>query len=209
MGEFWEDAFQSKQLMWGEEPSAFALDICATFKQNGFERVLIPGFGYGRNAKPFYEHNFDVVGIEISDTAIGFAKRLHGDGIKVFHGSVNDMPFDSETYDGIYCHALIHLLDSTQRAEFLAKCHAQLRSGGMMVFTAVTKNASMYGKGERIGPDRYRTKDGVDLFFYDLHSIQEEFGRHGSVDAIARSEKNGSEFWIITCRKNRGIDGLV
>lgn len=201
MGEFWEEAFRSKQRMWGEEPSGFALEACDLFRQNGFKKILIPGFGYGRNAKPFREAGLEVTGIEISETAIGFAKEWLGDGIKVYHGPVGDMPFDAEVYDGIFCHALLHLLDAAGRADFLAKCYAQLRPGGIMVFTAVTKNAGTYGKGERSGPDRYRTKDGVDLFFYDERSIQDEFGRFGTTRSRAGSERNGSEFWMIACSR--------
>jgi len=55
MGEFWEDAFQEKKLMWGEEPTTLATEASEIFKQRGLKKILIPGFGYGRNAMPFYE----------------------------------------------------------------------------------------------------------------------------------------------------------
>ncbi len=73
MGEFWEEAFQQKKMMWGEEPTTLALEASEMFKQLDFRKILIPGFGYGRNAKPFYEKEFEVTGIEISDTAITLA----------------------------------------------------------------------------------------------------------------------------------------
>lgn len=207
MSEFWEDAFQEKKMMWGEKPIPLAIEASEIFKGQGFRKVLIPGFGYGRNAKPFYEKGFEVTRIEISETAIELAYKLLGRNIRVFHGSVDDMPFDEDTYDGIFCHALIHLLDSDQRKKLIMDCYRQLRHDGLMVFTAVTKHAVTYGVGEKLGTDRYRTKDGVNLYFYDKDSIQEEFGRFGLIEATEIDEsgngKPGTKLWKILCKKNR------
>ncbi|MBZ0294450.1 MAG: class I SAM-dependent methyltransferase [Anaerolineae bacterium] len=205
MNEFWEDAFQEKKRMWGEEPTTAAIEAAELFEQQGFKKILIPGFGYGRNARPFYEKGLAVTGIEISGTAIKLAHELLGREIQVFHGPVDNMPFDQEIYDGIFCHALIHLLDSTQREKLLRGCDRQLRYGGMMFFTAITKDASTYGVGEKLGTDRYRTKDGVDLYFYDEDSIKEEFGRFGLIEATKIEEggngKSVTRFWKVVCKK--------
>ncbi|WP_119067663.1 class I SAM-dependent methyltransferase [Aggregatilinea lenta] len=204
MSEFWEDAFQEKKLMWGEEPTTLAIEASEIFKQLAFRKILIPGFGYGRNARPFYEKGFEVTGIEISSTAIKLAHKLLGREIQVFHGSVDDMPFNQDVYDGIFCHALIHLLASGQRKKLILDCTRQLRHGGMMFFTAITKDASTYGVGEKLGTDRYRTKDGVNLYFYDTDSIEEEFGGFGLTEATKIDEaghgKPATTFWKIVCK---------
>lgn len=201
MAEFWEAAFKSKQRMWGEQPTAAALATCAHFKSLGFRKILLPGFGYGRNAQPFLENGFEVTGIEISQHAIELAHQRLGAEIKVFHGSVADMPFDQDLYDGVFCHALIHLLGSAARHHLLAICHAQLQHGGLMVFTTITKHASTYGVGEQLGKDLFKTKDGVELFFYDAESIQEEFGRFGLLEATVVEETPATKFWQVVCEK--------
>lgn len=205
MAGFWEDAFQSKQMMWGEQPTAAAIEVCDLFSRLGYKKVLIPGFGYGRNAKPFYDRGFEVTGIEISGTAIKLAQERFGPQSRVFHGAVGDMPFDQDIYDGVFCHALIHLLDAHEREKLIADCNSQLRPGGTMVFTAITKQANTYGVGEMLDKDRFRTKDGVALFFYDPESIQREFGTFGLVEAVEIEEtgqgKAATKFWKIVCRK--------
>lgn len=201
MDEFWEEAFKNNQLMWGEQPATSALETCEQFESLGFRKILIPGFGYGRNARPFLERGLAVTGIEISETAIQLAHQILGNKIKVFHGSVSDMPFDQDIYDGIYCHALIHLLRSEDRKRLLTNCSAQLKSGGVMVFTAITKHASTYGVGEKLGKDLFKTRDGVELFFYDKASIREEFEAFGLVEATVVEEKPATKFWKIVCRK--------
>ena len=205
MSEFWEKAFQEKGVMWGEAPIALANEMAEVFAQQGYQTLLVPGFGYGRNAMPFYAKGFTVTGIEISATAIAYARTLLGEGIQVFHGSVDAMPFSEDVYDGIFCHALIHLLNADQRAKLLTDCYAHPREGGMMVFTAITKDAGTYGVGEQLGTDWYRTKDGVNLYFYDKDSIQADFEAFGLVEA-EKIEEGGNgrpsmKFWKIVCRK--------
>jgi SAM-dependent methyltransferase len=201
MNEFWEEAFKDKQIMWGEKPTVSAMETCEHFKSLGFQKILIPGFGYGRNAKPFLDNGIEVTGIEISKTALQLASKLLGNEIKVFHGSVSDMPFDQDTYDGVFCHALIHLLKFDERERLLANCYAQIKNNGLMVFTAITKHASTYGVGEKLGKDLFKTKDGVELFFYDEESIKEEFGRFGLIEATIIEEAPATKFWKIVCRK--------
>lgn len=205
MDEFWEEAFKSKQTMWGEQPTISAIETCEHFKSLGFQKILIPGFGYGRNARPFLDSGFEVAGIEISKTAIQLAYQLLGSEIKVINGSVSDMPFEQDIYDGIFCHALIHLLGLDDRKRLLTNCNAQIKSGGLMVFTAITKHASTYGVGEKLGKDLFKTKDGVELFFYDEESIKEEFGRFGLIEATIVVEAPETKFWKIVCRKSESM----
>lgn len=143
----------------------------------------------------------NVTGIEISPTAIGIARKHFGNELIIYHGSVTEMPFDNWLYDGIFCYALIHLLDKDERIKLITDCYSQLREGGFMIFTAVTKEASTYGQGTPIGKDRFEMFGGVKMFFYDRESIEEEFGRAGLLDI-----KNVTEnypFYFIKCRRPR------
>jgi 2-polyprenyl-3-methyl-5-hydroxy-6-metoxy-1,4-benzoquinol methylase len=208
MSDFWENAFKEKQMMWGENPTRVAVETSQLFKSNRFKKVLIPGFGYGRNAKVFCDIGLTVTGIEISETAIAIARNLLGPELRIFHGSVSEMPFDNEQYDGIFCHALIHLLDMTDRKKLIDDCYNQLGNRGMMIFTAITKGASTFGAGNQLGKDRFKTKDGVELFFYDDDSIGDEFGSYGLQGAVKVNEPvtgNSSlktEFWKIICQRS-------
>lgn len=208
MPEFWEANFKDKQAMWGFEPADSAIETVDLFRKNGLNKILIPGFGYGRNAKIFTDNGFEVIGIEISKTAIALANKYYGTKVKVFHGAVSAMPFDRELYDGIFCYALIHLLNEKERAKLIKDCFNQLRPNGYMVFVAISKNTTTYGEGIQLSKNRFETKHGVKLFYYDSESVDQEFGNFGIMEAkeINEPAKNmenraSQKFWQITCKK--------
>lgn len=199
MAEFWEDNFLEKQEMWGLEPSKSAVLAKDFFVENSVQNILIPGIGYGRNAQVFRDNQITVTGIEISKTAIDLAAKHFGSDLKIYHGSVTDMPFDNNHYDGIFCYALIHLLDNEEREKLIMDCYNQLSENGFMIFTAITKDAQTYGKGKLVSKDRYEIFDGIKMFFYDKESVHAEFDKFGLFEIIALDES--FPFFFIKCKK--------
>ncbi|GAB6429882.1 class I SAM-dependent methyltransferase [Bacillus luti] len=206
--EFWESSFIEKQTMWGFEPTDSAILTKDFFLEKNVKDILIPGIGYGRNAKVFIDNSINVTGIEISKTAIDLAKQNGLEGISIHHGSVNDMPFDSKLYDGIFSHALLHLLNKHEREKFIKDCYNQLKPGGYMVFTTVSKKAPMYGKGKQLDQDYYEVMEGIKMFFYDSESIKQDFNKYGLVQVSEIDEPNKNmvnkpsiNFLMIKCKK--------
>lgn len=197
--EFWEASFLEKQEMWGLQPSNSAILTKDFFLKNSITNILIPGIGYGRNAQIFRESGIKVTGIEISETAIELAKKHYGIEMTIYHGSVTDMPFDNCLYEGIFCYALIHLLDSSEREKLIQDCYTQLTKGGYMVFTAISKQAPTYGKGKFISKDRYEIHEGAKIYFYDRESIKTEFSNFGLFDVIEVNENH--PLFLIKCQK--------
>lgn len=207
MTEFWESSFIENQMMWGFEPSDSAILTKDFFLEKKVKEILLPGIGYGRNAKVFIDNGINVTGIEISNTAIELA-RQNGLDINIFHGSVTDMPFDNKLYDGIFSYALIHLLNNHERAKFISDCYNQLKPGGYMIFATISKEAPMFGKGKQLGKDYFEIMEGVKMFFYDSDSIKHEFGNYGLIEIseIVEPHKNMEKkppfkFLMVKCQK--------
>lgn len=205
--EFWESSFIEKQTMWGFEPTDSAILTKDFFHERNIREILIPGIGYGRNAKVFIDNGINVTGIEISKTAINLA-RENGIDIKIFNGSVTEMPFDSKLYDGVFSHALIHLLSGSERGKFIESCYNQLKPNGYMIFTTVSKKAPMFGKGKQLGKDYFEIMEGVKMFFYDADSIKQEFGKYGLVEFSEIDEPNKDmknkppiNFLVVKCKR--------
>ncbi|MFB7140484.1 class I SAM-dependent methyltransferase [Gottfriedia sp. NPDC056225] len=207
MTEIWESSFIENQMMWGLEPADSAILTKDFFVEKNIKDILIPGFGYGRNANVFIENGINVTGIEISETAIELARK-NGMSSHIFHGSVTDMPFDNRQYDGIFCYALIHLLNKHDREKFISDCYNQLSPNGYMIFTTISKDAPMFGKGKQLGENYFEITEGMKLFFYDSESIKQEFGKYGLIEAleIVEPHKNMEnkppfKFTMIKCQK--------
>ena len=208
MSEFWDEMFRKIGTGWSFLPVDSALQTSGLFVSEKIRNVLIPGVGFGRNVKPFIEEGMDVTGIEISETAIKLA-RENGLKIPIYHGSVAQMPFDDAVYDGIYCYALIHLLNQNERRQFLKNCYNQLRDGGLMVFITVSKSyTKLYENGQPISKDRFRIQNGLEVFFYDSVSIEREFSKFGLIEYREIDEQvkhmpneEPMKFWMVVCRK--------
>jgi len=211
MKDFWEAMFKEEKTTWGFEPSDSAIFSKDFFLNRKAKRILIPGVGYGRNAKIFCDNGFNVNGIEISQTAIDLAKSKNGLNIDIHQGSVTEMPFDRITYDGIFCYALIHLLNLNERKKFLKDCFNQLKPNGYMIFTVVSKKASMYGNGKQLSKDRFEIMKGLNVFFYDTDSVKQEFGQFGleeftEIDEPIKHMENEPplKLILVKCKKNAG-----
>jgi SAM-dependent methyltransferase len=181
MREYWESKFKTEGPMWGFLPADSAIRTLEIFQSNNLKEILIPGFGYGRNGKLFIEKDFEVTGIEISKSAIDIA-RANNINCTIHHGSVTAMPFENKIFDGIYCYALIHMLNKKERQSFLNSCFNQLKNDGLMVFIVASTKTSMFGRGKNLSKNRFNISTGLNVFFYDSLSIIKEFSPYGLID---------------------------
>jgi cyclopropane fatty-acyl-phospholipid synthase-like methyltransferase len=208
MTEYWESRFKNEGAMWKFEPSDSALIALQHFKSEKINEILIPGFGYGRNAKLFIDNDFKVTGIEISRSAIELARSNNIKCI-IHHGSVISMPFDNKQYGGIFCYALIHLLNKRERRTFLKSCFYQLENEGIMIFTVASNGNSLYGKGRKISRNRYEIAKGLKVYFYDEDSVLKEFEEFGMIECTDLEEPvkfmDGEEpvkLTLVICKKH-------
>lgn len=95
---------------------------------------------------------------------------------------------------------MIYLLDKSERLKLIQDCYHQLADNSLMVFTAITKDAQTYGQGKQISKDRFEMYGGVQIFFYDKETIDEEFGMAGLFEVSEVSEN--FPFYLIKCRKS-------
>ena len=201
MTDFWEETFKNKLEVWGFEPSKSTLIVNDFFVENKVNNVLVLGIGYGRNAQVFLKNGMTVSGIEISKTAMDLAHNHFGNQLLIHHGSVTEMPFDKNLYDGIYGYAIIHFLDKNERAKLIQDCYNQLTENGWMIFAVVSKKAQIYGQGTCVDKDRFEIYGGLKMFFYDEESIQEEFGQVGLFEVLEVDDIY--PFYLIKCRKKQ------
>lgn len=181
MTNFWENLFAEKGTLWDFHPSDSAIIAAKLFQDNNLIKILIPGVGYGRNAKLFIDRGFNVAGIEISETAIELARKNHL-CFKIHHGSLIDIPFDSETYNAIFCYATLHLFTKQERARILDNCYNLLEPNGIMFFTVISIDSIEGFSGNLICENTKKLENGVEVHFYNSESILNDFGNYNIID---------------------------
>ncbi len=174
MSSFWEERFREEGKIWGDIPSRTAVYAIELFKKTGVHNVLIPGSGYGRNARAFARAGFEVTGIELSSTAVSLA-RQGSSKVRYHCGSVLDVPFDNSVYGGIYCFNVLHLFRKNEREAFLQRCREQLEDGGVMFFVVFSDRESSYGTGRMVEENTFESKPGREVHYYSDKDLRNEF----------------------------------
>ncbi|GLC32557.1 hypothetical protein bsdE14_39670 [Clostridium omnivorum] len=77
-----------------------------------------------------------------------------------------------------------------------------------MIFTNISKEAPMFGKGKQLDKDYFEVMEGLKMFFYDSDSIKQEFGKYGLIEIseVIESHKNNEnkppfKFLMVKCHK--------
>ena len=78
-----------------------------------------------------------------------------------------------------------------------------------MIFTTISKNNLMFGKGKELDKDYFEIREELKMFFYDSESIEKEFGEYGLIEysEIDEPHKNREnvppfKFIMVKCQKN-------
>ncbi len=152
----WEKEYRnSKLLHFHPEPQKDTLRFVKFLKKQyavhleGMS-ILDLGSGTGRNANYFAEKGCQVVGIEISPTAVGIARQeaqklsVHVDYRIQSFGDT--LPFDTQSFDIVIDVTSSNSLNETERATYLSETHRVLKPGGFFFVKALAKDGDTNAK---------------------------------------------------------------
>lgn len=194
MNEYWEKRYAKEGCIWGDNPSRTVEKANDLFRKEGLWKILIPGSGYGRNADYFASEAYDVTGIEISKTALTLTRKSNSN-IRYVQGSIFDVTFQNELFDGIYCFNVLHLFLASDRRVFIHKCHDFLRPNGMAFFVVFSEQEANYGKGRQIEENTFETKPGRPAHYFTEEDLLANFKDFQIIETglIEDSENHGDE----------------
>lgn len=102
----------------------------AAVKNGG--KVLDAGCAAGRDSRILQDSGLEVTGIDLSSELIRIARQNNPD-ISFVEGSFLDLPFQAETFDGVWAHAsLLHLESIEQVQQALQEFHRVLSTDGIL-----------------------------------------------------------------------------
>ncbi|HEY0087572.1 MAG TPA: class I SAM-dependent methyltransferase [Candidatus Lokiarchaeia archaeon] len=188
MKEYWESRYISEGRIWGEIPSKTAEYALSLFQKFNIKKILVHGAGYGRNTKLFSRNGFDVVGIEISDTAINIAK-VHDPLTKFYNASIFDMHLKEILFDAIYCYNTLHLFPKQERQKMLRICYDQLKENGFVFFVVMSESDFSYGKGKKTEKNTYESKTGRPIHYFLETDLIKHFKAFSTIEIGVFEEK--------------------
>jgi SAM-dependent methyltransferase len=129
--EFWDERFAAGFTPWdaGRVPPRFAWHV-ATLERERARRVLVPGCGSGYELAHLAVAGYDVLGIEISETAIARAAMLLGAPLAERVLRRQDFFTLDDRFDWIYERAFVAALPPERWPEWARQCAALLPRGG-------------------------------------------------------------------------------
>jgi SAM-dependent methyltransferase len=142
-------------------------------------RLLDVGCGIGDLALAFRRHDWDVAGVEPSDTACTHARAR---GIDIHCGTLDDAPWSDGTFDAIvFNHSLEHIPDPAGAIE---RAMALLRPGGMLA-VAVPNFGSWHRR--LFGARWFQLDLPRHLQHFDAASLEGLLGRAGAQPVARRA----------------------
>lgn len=92
--------------------------------------VLDVGCGPGRDTAILSEKGFDVTGLDLSAGLLTEARNAHPN-LRFVQGSMTDLPFGDQSFDGIWANAsLLHLPEESDVTQTLSEFYRVLKTGG-------------------------------------------------------------------------------
>jgi ubiquinone/menaquinone biosynthesis C-methylase UbiE len=120
------------------------------------QTVLDAGCGTGNYLQALCPHVGVLVGIDFNDGMLARARVKLGEEVELTCGSIVDLPYPDERFDGVICNQVIHHLDEGPSAaddpatwqpsrfpnikRLVQEAHRVLRPGGSLVINATTHN---------------------------------------------------------------------
>ena len=155
----WEAARQSGRWKDPSSPLPAVEEFCLYLRDNGLRRVLDLGAGGGRHTILLAGNGFQVVALDVSDTAqskLDREVRKAGLGnVTLVRHEMSALPFVDGYFDGIVCTNVMHHGLTAEVRRAFGEAMRVLRKGGAALFVVVSDADSRFGTGKRLERGTY------------------------------------------------------
>jgi len=214
---YWEERYRKEGKIWGEKPCLAAVEAEKIFKEHRAKKILLPGCGYGRNAKYLARQGFEVTGMDISGWAVETAQRdAQRQALNITYRCADllNTPSWPEAFEGLFTFNLLHLFGSQERALLAQWFHETLRSEGILVLTSMSLRDPDYGQGQAVAHNTFESKKGRPVFYFaeeDMRDLFQKWFQILRLEEIQEHEHHGGRdhfhwMWFLAGRKAPAIN---
>jgi ubiquinone/menaquinone biosynthesis C-methylase UbiE len=197
------------------KPVPFIMEALPVFRRIKASRILDLGCGAGRNSIYLAKCGFDVVGVDISRSALRKAKsRFEAEGVEniaIVCASMTHLPFINHSYDVVISVSVIHHAVKEAVGKTIGEIHRVLKDNGLFLANLLSVKDYRYGSGLKIEDGTFRVFEYFeDKQFEEVHhffsqeEIQNLLARFKRI-SVEPIESGGGErshkYWKIVAEK--------
>ncbi|NIO38070.1 methyltransferase domain-containing protein [Candidatus Bathyarchaeota archaeon] len=212
----WEEYYSIMRQLpdWLKRPVPFIVDSLSLFKEYDSPVFLDLGCGAGRNLIYLGKEGYDVVGVDVSESALKKTKvRSRTEGLpnlEVLRGSMTRLPFVKQAFDIVISVSVVHHGLKKDIEKALGEIHTVLRDNGLFLANLLSAKDFRYGSGEKLENGTFRViEDFEQKKFEETHhffskeevlTLLADFEKV-NVEPIQSRTKRPHEYWKVIAVK--------
>jgi ubiquinone/menaquinone biosynthesis C-methylase UbiE len=160
----WELAWREQRWAETSPPLPVVVDFAEDLKREGAKRVLDLGCGAGRHSVLLGKEGFQVVALDISETALktleGRLKTASIDNVTLVKHEMWDLPFVDDYFDGVICTNVLHHGRLVQIKQATREVHRVMKKEASAFVIALSTADFRRGNGRKLEPNTYFFTEG-------------------------------------------------
>ncbi len=160
----WELAWREERWAETSPPLPVIVDFAEDLKREGAKRVLDLGCGAGRHSILFGKAGFQVVALDISETALKTLetrlKTASIDNVTLVKHEMWELPFIDDYFDGVICTNVLHHGKLVQIKQTTREVHRVMKHRASAFFVALSTADFRKGNGRKLEPNTYVFTEG-------------------------------------------------
>jgi len=158
----WEEYYSILRQLpdWLKKPVSFIVESLSLFKESGAQIFLDLGCGVGRNSIYLGKEGFDVIGADISRSALKKAKgwsKIEGvPNLMVLRASMTNLPFVKQAFHAVISVSVIHHALKKDVEKTIEEIRTVLKDNGLFLANLLSAKDYRYGLGERLENGTFR-----------------------------------------------------
>ncbi len=154
--------------------ATFVVEALPAFKRQGIKFVLDLGCGAGRHTVCLAKNGFEVVGVDVSKSALGIAKEwVRKENLKkaaFVQATMISIPFRDNQFDAVISVSVIHHAVKRDIEETINEIYRILKGNGLLLANLASVKDPRYGKGEMVEAGTFKMLEAFEQKrFEELH----------------------------------------
>jgi len=160
----WELAWREGRWEETSPPLTEVVEFAEDLKREGAKTILDLGCGAGRHSILLCKQGFQVVALDISETALktldGRLKTGSVDNVALVKHEMWDLPFIDGYFDGIVCTNVLHHGRIVEIKRSAGEIRRVMREGASALIVALSAADFRKGNGKKLEPNTYVFTEG-------------------------------------------------